>query len=236
MTHRPLPCDQQSVANLTPERRTDGALQFRSASSPAAQRQGASPVFHGNALSGEKQSADLHRYLRIVERCVSDELKDHEDMLLLAGVDYVTAMYESMNSYRKATPRSISGNPQTWSADELHRRSLEIVRACDYQRDEKVVQNFQNKKDGGLVSSDLATLAPAAFEGRVETLFLNDDTQCCGTIDEATHRIVSLDAGEQDLLELVGAQTLLNGGDVVVRNGSDMPIEGPLAASLRYAA
>jgi hypothetical protein len=85
-------------------------------------------------------------------------------------------------------------------------------------------------------SADLADVARAAFEGRVEALLVDADRRVYGRMDGAG-AITFADAGAPgagDLLDDVGEQVLRTGGDVVVVPSDRMPVTSGIAAIYRY--
>jgi hypothetical protein len=85
-------------------------------------------------------------------------------------------------------------------------------------------------------SADLADVARAAFEGRVEALLVDADRRVYGRMD-GVGAITFADAGAPgagDLLDDVGEQVLRTGGDVVVVPSDRMPVTSGIAAIYRY--
>ena len=88
----------------------------------------------------------------------------------------------------------------------------------------------------GRATPSLRKIVPAAFDGRIESLFLHADQEQWGSFNLATRTLhVHQPArfNDDDLLDVAATQTLLHGGAVYVVERADMPDEGPLAAVLR---
>jgi len=232
----PLECENESVSSLTPDRRVDGALQYRSASSPASQRQGSAPVYHGQSPADQKEEADLQRYVREVDRCVAEALKDADGPLILAAVGYVAAAYEAVNSFRDLASRKIPGNPGEWSRDELHRLARDIASANRVDAKAKVAEEFHAARGGDLATDDTTTIVAAAIEGRVGALLLTPDSECWGDLDDLHRVTITGDEADDDLVEQAAESTLLQGGEVIVLDRDQFPSDQALAAILRYAS
>ena len=89
----------------------------------------------------------------------------------------------------------------------------------------------------GLASHDLAAIVPAAYDGRIDTLFVALDQQQWGTYDPATRQIRTVQEGEEtseDLLNVAAIQTFLNSGTVYAVEPDAVPGQGPVAAVFRY--
>lgn len=88
----------------------------------------------------------------------------------------------------------------------------------------------------GRVTQSLRTIVLTAFDGRIESLFLQADQEQWGSFNPATralHVHVPPRFNDDDLLDVAASQTLLHGGAVYVVERAGMPNEGPLAAVLR---
>lgn len=69
----------------------------------------------------------LKEFFRRVDKMLHDLLMKHKYPLILAGVDYVQAIYRSVNSYPYLVGQGISGNQDVAVEKSLHRRALAIV-------------------------------------------------------------------------------------------------------------
>ena len=89
----------------------------------------------------------------------------------------------------------------------------------------------------GRALHSLRNIIPAAYDGRIESLFLQADQEQWGTFNPATrvlHVHVPARFNDDDLLDVAATQTLLHSGSVYMVERADMPDEGSLAAVLRY--
>ncbi len=85
-------------------------------------------------------------------------------------------------------------------------------------------------------SNDVRKIVPAAYDGRIESLFVASDQEQWGTFDPATYTIhVHREAKfrDEDLLDLAAAQTLLHGGSVYAVERANMPDTALVAAVFR---
>jgi hypothetical protein len=86
-------------------------------------------------------------------------------------------------------------------------------------------------------SIDLEEVLEGARTGRVDTLFVADDTHLWGRLDGAAHGVNERNepaAGDEDLLDVAAAETLRNGGAVQVLPRADAPFGKPVAALFRW--
>ena len=86
-------------------------------------------------------------------------------------------------------------------------------------------------------SHNMKDIVPAAYHGRVDTLFVALDHQRWGSFDPASGAVdVHLERrpGDVDLLDLAAAKTIVNGGAVYASEVDKMPDKVLLAAVYRY--
>jgi hypothetical protein len=102
---------------------------------------------------------------------------------------------------------------------------------------QKAVDRCKEFIGSGRVSNRITKIIPAAYQGRVELLFVVADLHQWGTFDpstEAIHLHRKEKSGDEDLLEVATIQTLLNRGAVYVVKSEDIPDAGALSAVFRY--
>ncbi|MGZ8565939.1 MAG: baeRF7 domain-containing protein, partial [Actinomycetota bacterium] len=88
---------------------------------------GARLVLHGQGIGAEVQKERLGRYLQAVDGAVRRSLREQQAPLVLAGVEYVRAMYRDVNTYPHLLEAGISGSPDRTSTEELHARAWALV-------------------------------------------------------------------------------------------------------------
>jgi hypothetical protein len=198
-------------------------------------------VFHGQGGRPDAEKAEIREYLRQVDTAVSRFLQDSSGHLILAGVEYLTSIYRLICSCSTLADETISGNVDHLSPKELLQQAMPIVTAemrRERQADEAAVGH--RRRHGA--ATDAEQVLCAAFEGRIDALFFDTDATLEGSFYPDTrtlqelHRVPSGQPGDPgcDLIELAAIQTLRHGGRVHAVNAAEMPIDGRIAASLRY--
>jgi hypothetical protein len=199
---------------------------------------GGSPaIFHGHGVTEEDEKVNILRYFQIVDKVLRGELAQENAPLVLASVEYLQPIYKQANDYPHLVEEGIRGNPEETDLEELHHKAWQIVGPRFQQAQDDAVSTFRNLSDTEKASQDLEQILPAAFHGRVDTLFVPLKTQCWGKFDLETNRVeLHSDPREDsdDLLDLASVQTLANGGQVYAFESNDMPVEADLAAIFRY--
>ena len=190
--------------------------------------------FHGHGVPEENDEAHLERYLRAVDGGVRT-LIGQDDLLLLAGVDELTARFRSVSQHPAIVDESIPGNPDETPRRELHDAALEVMaplltgdRAAD-------VNAFHAAGDRAV--STIPDAVGAALAGRVASIFVPLDRRVWGEVAESGMEVEVHDErqpGDRDLLDLAGVATWSSGGTVHAVPTEEVPGDGPVAALLRY--
>ena len=193
---------------------------------------GGTALFHGHGSAADASTADLERYFRAVDRVLCDRLRECQDPLLLAGVEYLLPLYRSLSHYQPIVSESVTGNHEGRSAEELHRDAWRVMepRFDAMRRDATAL--VQEAVATGRGSDRLDDIVPAAVQGRVELLLAPVDRVAWGRFDPDTQRAeahAEQRPADEDLYELTAVQTFLHGGRVLPAEGGQ-----PLAARFRY--
>lgn len=194
-------------------------------------------LFHGQGIGVNESKEDILRYFHKLDRGLTDLLQGERTPLVLAAVDYLHPLYREANSWPGLLQEGITGNPDEWSAAELHRKGWALVEPRFEAEQEEAAARYKEAFGTGLASDDVRRIVPAAAYGRVDTLFVAVGEQQWGQFDESTGEVdVHEEAhpGDRDLLDLAAVQTLLNGGTVYAVGRERVPGQGRLAAIFRH--
>jgi hypothetical protein len=197
-------------------------------------------MFHGHGVASADDPKDyISRYFHQVDEGLRDLLRDEQALLVLAGVDYLHPIYKEANTYAYLIDEGIEGNPEELRAEELHERAWAIVHPLFLAAQKEAAAQYRQLAGAGSeqASNDLKEIVPAAYHGRVETLFVTVGLQKWGSFDPDTnvvHLHEEAEPGDEDLLDFAAVQTLLNSGTVYAVDSEKVPDEALLAAVFRY--
>ena len=214
----------------------EGSLQVRTASTAYHGKEGA--VFHGQGAATAHPKDDILAYFRTIDGALHNFLKDKRVPMLFAGVGYLFPIYNQANSYPHLVKEAITGNPDYTNPADLHRRAAETI-APHWRQEETTDRNrFEQASGTDRISGDLKEILPAAYQGRVEALFVASDVEPWGHFDPGTEHF-ELTApqapGAEPLLNSAACATLRAGGRVHSVKSADLP-QGRLASALfRYS-
>ena len=171
-------------------------------------------TFHGHGADNDTAAVDLERLFRQVANGVDQVLgKASPRPLILAGVAEHGSTFRSVSSRRNIVEAMITGNSEHLSARELHEKAWPIAEAALRADGAELTDRYHELLGTGKASEDVAYIAKAAEEGRVDTLLLHPvpaaaDGQANVVVDEVDGLIV---------------HTLRNSGSLAVSKEDDAP-------------
>jgi hypothetical protein len=181
----------------------------------------AAATFHGQGAVTEHDKHDLLAYFRRVDQTLQPLLVGERRPLIVACVDYEFPVFQEANTYPHLLAEHVSGNPENWSAEELHRRALAVV---DRRREERLSRELEaavREFDVAAVADAVPEILEAADGGRIETLF----------VARAGRR-----TAEKDVVARAVLSTLAHRGRVYLVDPERIPGGRPLVAGFRYLA
>ncbi len=118
----------------------------------------------------------------------------------------------------------IKGNPDLLRTDELHKSAWDILEPHFQAAQAEAVAHYQQLagQASERVADTLEKIVPAAYDGRVETLFVAAGVQQWGVFNPVTNEIEihdQMESGDEPLLDLAAVQTYLKGG-ISLRRGT----------------
>jgi hypothetical protein len=131
----------------------------------------------------------------------------------------------------------VTGNPEGLRPEELQERAWAVVQPHLQRAQEAAAARYRDLVGTGRATDDITAIIPAAYDGRVDSLFVAAGVQQWG-IFHPESRLVEPHgeaiAGAEDLLDVAAMYTLLRRGTVYAVAPGQMPDRTPAAAILRY--
>lgn len=214
---------------------TKAQLQFHTGTSGG--QGGRAAIFHGHGVGEEDNKTSILRYFQLVDKGLRELLREGKTPLLLAGVEYLFSIYREANTYPYLVEKGIPGNPEALRAGDLHKEAWKIIGPYFQMEKEEAAAQFKQAAGTGKASNDFQDIIPAAYDGRVASLFVSLGRQQWGRFDPG-RRTLDLRPqpmpGDEDLLDFAAIHTFLSGGSVYAVSPEKMPGSGLLAAVFRY--
>jgi hypothetical protein len=201
---------------------------------------GVSPLAgHGVGIEDATHEPQDHilRYFQQVNAGLRTLLRNEHAPLVLAGVEYLLPIYHRANTYPYLLEGKVTGNPEGLRPEELRERAWAIVQPYFQGAQDAAAAQYRQLAGTGRAAGDIGAILTAAYEGRVDTLFIAVDRQEWGYfhVESRTaeaHREAI--AGDDDLLNVAAIYTLLKRGTIYAVELDQMPEHTPAAAILRY--
>ena len=194
-------------------------------------------VFHGHGGGEEDKKGTALAFFRSVDQAVDEVLSRDTAPLILACVDYLSAMYREVNSCARLLGECLPGNPERLSPGELLAGTLPVAeRHFSRQKREAAARYFELAHAGRACNTPDRVMR-AAFEGRVECLFVASGVQVWGRFNPRSgETILGLERTpeDEDVLNLAVLYTCAAGGTAYLVPPDDVPGGASLAALLRY--
>jgi hypothetical protein len=177
------------------------------------------------------------RYCQQLDTGLRPFLRDEHVPLVLAGVEYLLPIYQRANTYPYLLQEGITGNPEGLRPEELQERAWTIVQPHFQQAQESAAAQYRHLVGTGRATSDIPAIVMAAYDGRIDTLFVPVGVQQWGMFDRESRTVQAhqqAEAGDEDLLDVAAMYTLLRRGTVYAVTPDELPDRSLAAALLRY--
>ncbi len=195
-------------------------------------------VFYGHGAGDRHLKKDeVVRFLRQVSSGLRDVLAGETAPLVLFGLEPLVVTYREVNGYEHLLDEAVVHSSDQLSIGQLHERAWPLVERRLRDARGQVIERFHGLQGTSLVSSDLTTVAEAAADGRVETLFVQADPWCWEQVAGNDPAIVELGSdpryAEFEQVDAAAVATLKNGGRVYATSQTVVP-DRQVAAIFRY--
>jgi hypothetical protein len=194
-------------------------------------------IYHGQGVGKDDTKVNIWRFFRLLDKGLQTLLHDEQAPLVLAGVDYILPLYREANTYAHLVEEGVPGNPEGVRAEELQAQAWDILAPQFRQGQEVAAATYHQYLGTGRASNHLLEIVPAAYYGRIDTLFVTVGMQQWGNFIPETpevrlHQEATPD--NEDLLDFAALHTFLNSGTVYAVEPDEAPDSTPLAAVYRY--
>lgn len=237
-------CTRQHCDEITPENLPDSLsqalrfdlqekqLQFHTASQTSQTPGRKAAAFHGQGVADDEDKDRILRYFQAINNALTTFLGPRTDLLVLAGVDYLHALYRSANTYPHLVKEGITGNPENMSAQDLQKAAWEIVVPHTRKDLNQALNTYHDLKGSGKTANDLAHILEQAPTGQMKHLIVARDVDQWGQFSWNDGPVFHSEkqAQDQDLLNVAACHALRNGASVFPVPLKEMPDDSPAAA------
>ncbi len=185
---------------------------------------------------GQDKKEQIHQYCQAINKGLSGFLKKTKAPLVVASVDELYAIFKQHCDYPGLIASALSGNPEDLSEAELLKQGLRQVMPVLKKEKQAALASVEALQTAHKLLCHTDQVLQAAYNSRVEKLFLIQNNHTKGIINEAGRvlRHAPVDPDDQDLVNLAAIHTLLNGGEVYTIAAGCIKNANEVAALLRY--
>jgi len=182
---------------------------------------------------------ELTRYFRAIDESLMKMHSEEPIPLVLAGVEYLIPIYREKSNYPNIVDDFIRGNPELIDGNQLHAKAWEIIEPLFLKDQELAYEKYQqfSGQNNKLYLDKLEKILPAAFNGQVESLIVDNDKTKWGKFNQDNFTVELHDEekiGDEDLMEYASLLTLSRGGKVFAVDSQLVPDKKEMTAVLRY--
>ena len=193
---------------------------------PSGNKGGATFHGHGAGTDGNDNDQLVVEYFQNVEDELKDLIPNDKVPVILAGVDRLHPIFKDTVKSFNIYENGIVGNYEQAQPKELHQKANEIIEPHLSSLRQKQTEMYRELAGTGKASYDISDIAPAAVDGRIDTLFVVKGAHKWGIIDRSDNSVNlrdKNDAGVQDLISKAAVETVLNGGHTFFVDKEHLP-------------
>lgn len=197
-------------------------LQFRTQQAGKGQA-----MFHGQEAATGKDKKEIKVYFKAINDGLSTILREETSPLLIVSQDYLFSIYEEINTYQNLVKQHVKVDFDAIDIFDIHEMAWEkMAPTFDQARKDKIAR-FLAEQGTGKTAVEIKAILPAAFDGKIETLFCENMADIYGTYKKE-NRTITLSISEENdnsisLMNVAAIQTFLKGGDIYLLDKEDMP-------------
>lgn len=197
-------------------------LQFRTQQGGKGQA-----IFHGQEGATGKDKKEIKAYFRAINDGLRTILSNEDSPLLIVTQEYLFSIYKEINTYQNLVKQYVKVDFDAIDIFDIHEMAWEkMAPTFDQARKDKIA-HFLADQGTGKTAVEIKAILPAAFDGKIETLFCENMADIYGTYKKENGTItLSVNEDNDDsisLMNVAAIQTFLKGGDVYLLDKEDMP-------------
>ncbi|OLS03643.1 baeRF6 domain-containing protein [Tissierella creatinophila] len=197
-----------------------------------------SPVFHGHGGRKDEVEIDTERYFRYIDKFILENFSNEMKLpLILVALDEHQGEFRNITKNKYLLDEKVSKDPEALAREEIKELTWNKMETLYIQKTKDLVDRYGLQSSKFLGTDDLAEIARAALEGRIDTLMIESGHIEPGMVNRQTGEIErgNLDNPEfDDILDDLGEMALKSQSEVVVLPKERMPSNRGIAAIFRY--
>ena len=193
-------------------------------------------VYHGQGGHRDTLKDEVAEYFQLVDKALWPVLRDSDWPLIVAGVDYELAIFRDVATHTRINDESLTGGFDYVTDDVVYERALPLAQRSYAKLKTKAINTLTDFAHTGRASYEIEKIVPAAYQGQVETLFVNPQAAEYGRFHPETNWVefTTERSPALDLMEIATAQAILHRGTVYSVAPTELPGNSVLGAVFRF--
>lgn len=184
-------------------------------------------TFHGHGEGEAKNKNELLTFFREIDRGIMTKLHDNQEPpLLLCCIEYYYPIYREASAHRNIYPKYVSYDPASLDINSLHEKAWKSVQPYFDREFRDRKEKFMIAHDKGKSSSDIREIVPSAIMGKIDTLFIEKNTEIFGIYDPVSGTVEIHEEhtmSSVSLMNLSAKKVFEQGGLVYLLEKNEMP-------------
>ncbi len=198
---------------------------------------GRTAIYHGHGDKKEEVDKDTEKYFRYVDQFVFENYSKLSKLpLILVSLPEYHSLFKGISHNPYLIAEGINASYAALEKEQLSCKAIEVIEHINSEKTLELTQSYEKAEAESLGSSDIAQVAKAACESRVETILIEEDKIIPGNIQNAGDVMFGDidDPDIDDILDDLAVLVLRKKGHVVVLPKDKMPSITGVAAIYRY--
>jgi hypothetical protein len=195
-------------------------------------------TFHGHGGKKDEVAIDLERFFRRVDSIVYENVSKLSKLpLILLSPPEHHALFLQLSNNQYLEQKAITGSFETIDYDEMMKQITDYAKNTFNIKKKKLLDQFHQFRSNEKSSDQLIDIISAVIDGRVETLFIEENKVIPGKIDVINKKMTIEELSNpdfDDILDDVAQFTLDRSGEVFILSKDEMPTDSGIAAIYRY--
>jgi hypothetical protein len=197
------------------------SLQFRT----GQQGNQGTGMYNGQGEGNAKEKNEIKRFYRAIHDGIMPLINDNQNIpLILHCQDFQWSMFNDINEYNNLMDVVINPEAEDHDMAVIHEKAWDKVKSYFQENKRQKIETYNEKIGTGKASANINDILDAAIEGKIDTLFVQNDTEIYGVFDDNKSQIEdepSLD--NTSLLNLLTINVLKKGGSSYILEKENMP-------------
>jgi hypothetical protein len=173
-------------------------------------------TYQGKGEGKDDVKKELFTFFRAIDNGINKIISDKKAPLIIACADPLFGFYKEANTYPTLLENYIAGDSEFKNKTKLHQESWKIVHPYFEKIKEAKLLQYKELVHTPKTSYQISEIVPAAMNGKIDTLFVENGADEFGIFDQETNRLMlrkKTDLNNASISDLSAVNTFLQGID-----------------------